>query len=367
MPEDRNQFSDDDFRRAYEQSNENQQPATPVKIQSADGVPTFVIPAGAPTIENTSPVFGKRFLPWETIGQPVLKNRRDVYAALEEVGLNWTVEQKPVYVEGKVVPWKLANVRSDTRDVLDFVGLDYKVYQNKQVFEIMQNLMQDSNMQIDNVLIFGGGKHVAIVAKTNPFTVLGDRIEPYFLMDNSFDGNRKLQFALTMIRAVCLNTLTMAQTAKRIWGIKHVRSIDDRITEAARSLGLMNDYMTEFPVMAEFMADVNLSVKEEARIAGALFPVTATMSKKAEQKAISHQAALLQAIHETPDLKQHEGTGWAFYNALADKIQHEKPAIKRKDTRTQWENRVIDTVDGNELLNRAQAMILQIGRNPATA
>ncbi len=58
--------------------------------------------------------------------------------ALTTAGIDWTVDQAPVFVDGKEVPGFKANIRSKDSLVLGFVSDVYRPIQNYEAFDFVE-------------------------------------------------------------------------------------------------------------------------------------------------------------------------------------------------------------------------------------
>ena len=86
--------------------------------------------------ENDYIVSGRGEVPRHGIGA-VLDGALTSDEAIREARLTWTVEQTPVFTADNfagAIPGYIANVRSDTKEVLGIVSERYHVAQNKDVF-----------------------------------------------------------------------------------------------------------------------------------------------------------------------------------------------------------------------------------------
>lgn len=84
--------------------------------------------------------------------------------ALIAAGLNWTVEQTPVYMnDGTEIKNYKANVRSDDKTVLGIVTDRYKIVQNEDAFSFTDALVgetEDGVVRYETAGSLNGGKRV---------------------------------------------------------------------------------------------------------------------------------------------------------------------------------------------------------------
>ena len=86
--------------------------------------------------------------PWHGLGA-VLDGTLTSEEAIKAARLTWTVEQTPVYTANnwaQPIPGYVANVRSDTREVLGLVSERYRIAQNRDVFAFADDLIGNGEM-----------------------------------------------------------------------------------------------------------------------------------------------------------------------------------------------------------------------------
>ena len=82
--------------------------------------------------------------PWHGLGT-VIQDCPNSEEAIRLANLGWDVIQEPVYLsDGSEVPSYLANIRNDTHDVLGMDRGKYTISQNKECFQFVDNLIQNT-------------------------------------------------------------------------------------------------------------------------------------------------------------------------------------------------------------------------------
>ncbi|MCD8332861.1 MAG: hypothetical protein LUB60_01795, partial [Clostridiales bacterium] len=89
---------------------------------------------------NVESMFYVRETPWHGLGTKVMQ-APDSKNALKMAGLDWTVEQEPIYTDGEYIEGYKANIRSTDRKVLGVVTDRYKVVQNEEAFAFTDELL----------------------------------------------------------------------------------------------------------------------------------------------------------------------------------------------------------------------------------
>jgi phage/plasmid-like protein (TIGR03299 family) len=156
--------------------------------------------------------------------------------ALAAGGAAFTVEQWPLQAvapddsvhQGGIadVPRKVANVRSDTGQVLGVVGTTYRVLQNADAFAFVDALVDDGGAKYESAGVLAGGARVFLAMEVpDHIVVAGDPSEYrlFLVFSNGHDGKVSARATITVERVVCRNTLRIAQTERAMasWTARH--------------------------------------------------------------------------------------------------------------------------------------------------
>lgn len=189
---------------------------------------------------------GQNITPWHKLGQkvPGLLTAKE---ALKAARLNWKVIQKPIFVDGEVIPDYKANVRSDNGLTLAVVGNRYEVIDNDEGMDFMDFIVGSGQAVYDTAGSLHGGKKVWIMAKLKGSLFLnnrmGDTMDRNVLLATSHDGSTGLTMQIVSTRVVCQNTLSVAlDGATNQIKIRHTKSYDSKREAAIKALGLCNAY-----------------------------------------------------------------------------------------------------------------------------
>lgn len=186
---------------------------------------------------------------WHKLGK-VFNQEITIQQALNESGLDFHVDKLPnIHRLGNgqeiVSDSSFFTVRTDVQKVLGTrLGPDYTVYQNNEVFDIVDELLKSKKITIETVGAIDEGRKVFVCMKLhNPIIVNGnDEVFQYLLVTNSHDGSMAITVMFTNVRVVCANTLSAALAgAKGAYKIRHTRNAADRVTEALKIMGLVDD------------------------------------------------------------------------------------------------------------------------------
>lgn len=288
--------------------------------------------------------------PWHGIGTTI-ETAPTSKEAIKLSKLDWNVKQYQLKANGKAVEGYYANIRQDTNEVLGVVKSRYKIVQNVQAFDFVDDVIRDDNIEAtyETAGSIFGGKRVFLVARLPEQILVDDTVQPYMFFTNSHDGTSALTVGLTNVRVVCNNTLQLAlKQAPRIWRCKHTVNIDGKVEAVKRSIINGEKYLTNIKELADEM--VNKKIKAE-KFLKTLFEKS-QMSDKATEKTIER---IFTIYREKDDLQNYKGTAWGMYNAVADFVSNTKPL---RETKGYKDVKLEGFFDGYEILQTTQNLLM---------
>lgn len=303
---------------------------------------------------NVETMFYTREKPWHGLGVCV-QEAPVSEEALRLAGLDWEVQQKPIYTESGIIPGYKANVRSTDQKVLGVVTDRYKIVQNTEAFAFTDALL-GNGVRYETAGSLQGGRKVWLLARLpREYIISGERISPYLVFSNTHDGSGAVRVAVTSVRVVCNNTLNLAlQTASRSWSMVHTGDIKGKIREAEDTLFKAEDYMDKLGNEFEGLRRKKVTDRQLMEYIETLLPV-AKDTTKAQRKNINRlRDDLKMRYYDAPDL---QGTGmnaYRFLNAVSDFATHAAP-LRR--TANYNENLFMRTMDGNPVIDRAYQLV----------
>jgi phage/plasmid-like protein (TIGR03299 family) len=153
---------------------------------------------------------------WHNLGQVVEKPASDK-DALRLAGLDWIVEQHPIYRSDMTpIDTHVAVVRGDNRVTLGVVGKGFQTVQNSDLIDWMRGLEQVGDVVIETAGALMDGSTVWVQARINElrFDIRGDAFDGYLSLTNGHTGNRPLSITPTLRRQTCNNTTRMITSQK---------------------------------------------------------------------------------------------------------------------------------------------------------
>lgn len=283
-------------------------------------------------VENM--VSARNMKPWHGIGT-IVENVLTSGDALRLGGLDWQVDKFPMvamvdrsgmqgdaYVEDirPVQTGAYATVRSDNDRILG-TGLSnrYTIVQNREAFAFFDAVVRDGSAKYETAGSLDEGRRVFLTAQLSREIRVGDvdPVETYLLMANAHDGSMSFTAAVTPVRVVCQNTLNLAlKGATQQWKLRHTESIDGRLDEARRALGLSFEYMDAFEKEANALIEKELSKQQFGVMLKQVFK-----DKDAEKSGFFSdlQASLMTNFESSPTLDDgFRFTGWGAVNAVGE-------------------------------------------------
>ena len=328
-------------------------------------------------MHNVESMFSVREVPWHGLGK-VLKDAPTSKDAITEAGLDWLVIPRKVWVEVeptqveagepvimhgesttvlKLANEFVANVRASDGSVLGIVSDEYRLVQNWEAFEFTDSLVQDGIMRYETAGSLRNGRIIWLLGRLSEHkTILNDKVEPYVLFMNTHDGTGSVRVLTTPVRVVCNNTLNLALNKAtggigRSWSTIHTGNMQEKLAEARRTLGLVNQFMLELEQFANTLVHIWISDDQWEDIVSDLLPIGENDSERRRENIMVAREALVNRayIHE---LRPYYNTGWACVNAVADFVAHYKP----ENSPSKFHR----IVNGHPMLDRATEMIMQL-------
>lgn len=291
--------------------------------------------------------------PWHGIGT-VVEDAPTSDEAIKLAKLDWDVVQVPVMANGVEIPNYFCNMRDDVNLPLGIVKGRYKIVQNNEAFDFVDNIIGNDEIEChyETAGSLFNGKKIFLLVKLPNKNILGDDVENYLFFTNSHDGSSALTAGLTNVRVVCNNTLQMAlKGAHRTWNCRHTESITNKKQQAQEALGLAVKYIDTMEEAAEKMAQQKIN---EEKFFRKLFEADYIKGQCEKNKEL-----IIERIHtiynEKDDLQNFKGTAWGLYQATCDYVSNAKPF---RQTETYKENKLNKFFVGDPIIMSAQKILM---------
>lgn len=276
---------------------------------------------------------------WHRLGT-VVPEAMTVAEALKTSHLaDWRVRTTPLRAElpdGRVadVPDRHLVMRdhpvTGQADPLGTVGGRYRPIQNEQALAFLDDLIDDGGAHWETAGSLDGGRRIFATLKMPAHVTVagGDRTEVFLLVTNPHDGTGSMVAAVTPVRVVCANTLSMALAGKPAqWRVRHTESGPSRLAEARRALGLTLGYVEAFQAQADALAARELS---PAGLDGVLDTIWPT-PKPSDTNALGRNLKLKRTIRQLRTYSPTIGddirpTAWGAWQAITEYVDWLSPA-----------------------------------------
>ena len=271
--------------------------------------------------------FGEK--PWHGIGTELdhpATSREAVVAAK----LDYVVDRVPVFVEHqgtRVIEDTYANINLSNNEVLGVVSDKYKVIQNVEAFDFFDSVVGGGKAIYHTAGALGKGERIWILAKLpNDIKVTNeDNVEKYLLLTNSHDGKTALRMYFTPVRVVCQNTLIMSLSQRSEEGIviRHVGSVQDKVEEAARLLGISNEFYNSLG--EKFNRFVNIKMDKKSLRHYYVKVVYNTDGEPVKTPIMENRISRMTELFETgkgnnrPEVR---GSLWTALNSVTEYVDH---------------------------------------------
>lgn len=292
-----------------------------------------------------------------------------VSTIFEATGLNWTVEQKTVYIQKpntnmtthlgvsctKAIPNLIANYRSDNGQYLGMVHpKDYKVVQNVEAFDFIDEL---PNFTFEKVGMFNGGKKVFVVGKSNEQIDIdgsGDLVNFYLTFLHGHDGKSGIRFILCPVRMFCMNQLNlMLKSATFKYNITHTGDIAFKLAQIQTAIANSRNYVAGLQETIDFMMNHKIT-KSIEQFTLELIPADDNDSAIVVTRKEEARSSIISLYNDKPDLQNYKGTQFGVISAVSDYVSHAQP---KRISHSTIDNTFIKNIEGSELLEKTRNIL----------
>lgn len=277
---------------------------------------------------------------WHGLGNVIPGGTTDIDEVLRLGRIDFEVEKVPVRYSydgsDRVMDSRWVTVRNDTGEALGTVGQRYKVFQQREIFEFLQELTGRFDVIWESAGALRGGSKV-FVSMRAPETItidrggLDDEIALYVVAFNSHDGASSAETVVTPWRPVCRNTARFAlRDASHRWGIRHTAGGLDNIKEARRTLGLTLDYAKAFEREENQLVRTELEIDQFHDLVSSLWPLAEDASDLAIAASTRRHDEMDAMFRD--EARKLGRTAFAAEQAVTDYLDHRIRVVPRNLT-----------------------------------
>ncbi len=272
---------------------------------------------------------------WDGLGEN-LDKAKSSQEAMKNAGLDWTVEQHDLKASGGIkVPNHVANIRSDTKEVLGIVGKEsYKLIQNVDAFRFVDSLAVEGQMRYVSAGALAGGKRVWLLAEMpEQLKIVGDDvIQQCILFVTGHDGKLRTITMPTGTRFWCGNTLRLAMQNRdltRTFSVQHTGNTEVKLDEVRNILVNLGGLFKEHVEVAKQLVKRKVTADDVSSFLTRIWPDQQGANNSRREKVREEVAGLMEA--EPQQLKGVAGTGWAAYNAVSQWADHNRVQPRKEE------------------------------------
>lgn len=278
--------------------------------------------------------------PWHGLGVAMV-GHQTMDTMLAAAHADYEVSIVPTYIvsptDGTLVPldntYSTARVNPITGEYqsLGTVKGRYTVMQNRETLERALAVVGASrgDAVFDTLGVLYDGRQFFATIDMGTLIIdpagVADKVCRYLVVRSGHDGSTPLTFSNTDVRAVCKNTVIMAErSAHRVFRAKHTPNIESRLDEANAVLGLSSAWAKEFMTLANEMLSIPMTAGKFDRVIDSVFPAdeATTDRKKANRDDIVGQMKMLYANDKNAG--RVGDNGWAAWNTIVEYFDHHR-------------------------------------------
>ena len=262
-----------------------------------------------------------------------LKSAKSAEEAMSIAHLDWTAEQAElVTTNGLSVPMRKAIYRSDTKQVIGVVGLQYTPLQNHEAFAFADTLVEKYGATYEHAYSLNCGANILLQLKINGgFDVRpGDHIDKYINLSNHHDGGGAVLAFSGTLRAWCANQfrLMWQEGRKDAIRIQHKgTTLSERFTEAVKVFNLSQETFAIFQKKCQVLAQKQLDKAMVERFLDIVVgkpidmeEIDGVMREVARPKIEAKREAITNLFEN--GLGNGQGTAYDLFNGTTEFIDH---------------------------------------------
>lgn len=305
----------------------------------------------------TGITFDDRKSPTDLAGIDV-RGSMTVDRALAMSGLDWRVEQHLLTdsATGITVPGFKLNVRSTDNKPLGVVSDRYRICQNYEAFDFVNDIVSGGEIQLETAGMTRDGQKVWMEARMPEIDILGEPSSPYILFINTHDGTGAVRVCFTTVRVWCKNMLSLAtRNSSRSFSIQHKGNIEEKMNDVRYTLAGAAMYFDDLSSEIESLARIKMDNSQVEKAVNYLFPIKDDEdSARKIANAEDSRADLLYRYKNADDLNNIRGTAYGFIAAVSDFASHAEP---HRMTSGYYANNLMKLVSGNSIVDAAYKIV----------
>ena len=289
---------------------------------------------------------------WQNLGTDlVTKDYREI---LKTSGLDYKTVSEDLFMEHEgekiLIPNKKVLLRDDTKEIFGVVSDRYQICQNEDAFDFVDYIEDVTLKKAGGVAGF-----VWMIGELPEVTVLGDKITPNLIFQNSHDGNCSIKTTICMLRMVCQNQFVAAfNNSPATISIKHNGDLNQKLESAKITMSNVYDYVKNYDTVANELVMQKVTPKKLDKIIEEYFAIPEDATTRTQNFILDRREQFYDAYH-AEDNNNFKGTKWGIINAYSDFITHEEFARKTANWETNRFFYSLNPSNMTEFLKRVEA------------
>lgn len=294
-------------------------------------------------------IFGERFLgnrvpAWHGLGT-VFTDQPTAVEAVHRAGLDFKVEKMPVCVDvnGEMVQTEDFGItRFPTSDdplyrVFGYVSDQYKVLDNLAVAEKLDRITDI--WPVETAAALGKGETMFLSLDAGEWEIDGETMHQYLLFTDTKTGGRSARFALTDVRVVCQNTLSMGLRQATITAaIQHDASAEAQLEWRITLLRKVEEAKQATQALFGKLVECKLDLAEAKAVFERAYPVK-TPPKR--MMAVSELSAEERAEFEEQGINMVDAKDWL--RIMTARMEKRREAALSRYQADQWTDTTAET------------------------
>lgn len=261
--------------------------------------------------------------------------------ALEAAGLDYHAKKTPIFLEGGIaIPDRYAVVTDeDPNTALGIVGKSYQPMNNREAFELIEEIVDEGKMSYEAGGITIGHKDLLdrskafIVCRGEPFYIHDEPYNQFLIARNDFTGLGGVTYMTIAEREWCLNGAVRYLGGKKSQlqiSIQHSRNTQDKLQKTKFLINQQLEVIEDIKKEAELFAGVHMTREEfEKKIIPIVLEKRGLVEKEKErqrgQERLERTVGELLQAYNADDTQNYNNTAYKAILALSDYETHSSP------------------------------------------
>jgi phage/plasmid-like protein (TIGR03299 family) len=264
--------------------------------------------------------------------------RYSIEDSIQIAGLNWEVETRPVFCDGREVSAHRAVVRKDTGEVFGVVGERYRPLQNREQFDWFAPFLESGECAFETCGALKGGALVWVLAKlqrADATVTADDKIRKYLLLTSSHDGSMSTSVGFCPIRVVCWNTLSagLRDSRSSLLKVKHTASQKQALAAIRETVNLVDETFEATAAQYRTLVACGVSRDDIGKYVKLVLELEDDETKLSSRQRNILDNVVALALHGVGNDGR---TAWSAYNGVTQYLTHEYGRNADSRLRANW-------------------------------